>query len=86
MLIRKVMKSCGIHHDGIGPATLRHVFRTAADGARDQVAANYIMGHSDNSMAAHYRERIEDSRLRAVVDYVHDWLFAVAPVKEGGAA
>ena len=27
------------------------------------------------SMAAHYRERISDERLRRVADYVHDWLF-----------
>ena len=34
------------------------------------------MGHSDPSMGAHYRERVEDSRLRAVTDHVRAWLFA----------
>jgi integrase len=67
---RDAMKAVGIHHEGIGFATLRHVFRTVADGCRDQVAINHIMGHSDPTMGAVYRERIDDSRLRAVADYV----------------
>jgi hypothetical protein len=33
------------------------------------------MGHSDASMAAVYRERIEDDRLVAVTDHVRQWLF-----------
>ena len=76
---RDLMKTVGVHREGIGFATLRHVFRTVDDGCRDQVAVNQIMGHADSSMAAVYRERIEDSRLRAVADFVHSWLFA-----EGG--
>ncbi|MEJ7595518.1 MAG: hypothetical protein WKF77_28725 [Planctomycetaceae bacterium] len=32
------------------------------------------MGHEDQSMAATYRQNIDDSRLKAVTDYVHDWL------------
>jgi integrase len=74
---RDLMKAVGVHRDGIGFATLRHVFRTVADGSRDQVAVNAIMGHSDTSMAAVYRERIDDSRLRAVSEHVHVWLFGV---------
>jgi integrase len=75
---RKVMKAVGIHRPGLGHYTLRHVFRTVADGARDQVAANAIMGHTAESgdMAAVYREQIEDSRLRAVTEHVRNWLFA----------
>ena len=30
-------------------------------------------------MAGHYRERIEESRLRAVADHVREWLFGEAP-------
>lgn len=72
---RDAMKAVGIHRDGIGFATLRHVFRTVADGSRDQVAVNHIMGHSDPSMGAVYRERIDDARLVAVAEHVRKWLF-----------
>ncbi len=53
----------------------RHTFETIAGGSRDQVAVNAIMGHVDDSMAAEYRETIEDSRLEAVADHVRNWLF-----------
>jgi integrase len=76
---RNLMRTVGIHHAGIGFYTLRHVFRTVADAARDPVAIDLIMGHSDPSMAGHYRERIEDSRLKAVAEHVRQWLFAEAP-------
>jgi hypothetical protein len=73
------MKAVGIHHDRIGFYTLRRVFRTIADAARDPVAIDLIMGHADPSMGGHYRERIEDSRLRAVAEHVRRWLFGEAP-------
>ena len=73
--MRGLMKAVGIHRDGIGFATLRHVFRTVADGSRDQVAVGHIMGHSDPSMGGVYRERIDDERLVAVVEHVRAWLF-----------
>jgi integrase len=69
------MKKLGIHRSGNGFYTLRHTFRTVADAARDHVAIDLIMGHTDPSMAAHYRERIDDGRLRAVTDHVRQWLF-----------
>ena len=54
---------------------LRHCFETEAGESRDQAVVNAVMGHVDNSMAAHYRERMSNQRLRAVVDHVHRWLF-----------
>jgi hypothetical protein len=39
------------------------------------VAANFIMGHVDSSIAGVYRERIDDSRLQAVVNFVLGWQF-----------
>jgi integrase len=56
---------------------LRHGFETVGGDSRDQVAVNHIMGHSDASMAAVYRERISDERLLAVVNHVRGWLFSV---------
>jgi integrase len=60
--------------------TLRHVHRTIADATRDRAAIDLIMGHGDASMGAHYRERIDDERLQAVVDHVRAWLLETKPV------
>jgi integrase len=75
-----LLRALGIHRDGLGFYTLRHVFRTVADAARDPVAIDLIMGHTDPSMGGHYRERVEDSRLQAVAEYVRRWLFWTAAV------
>ena len=58
-----------------------HTFETVAGGSKDQVAVDAIMGHVDATMAANYRERIDDDRLKAVVDYVHAWLFPIVKKK-----
>jgi integrase len=54
--------------------TIRHTFRTIADEAKDQPAADFVMGHESSHMSTVYRERIPDGRLRAVVDHVRSWL------------
>jgi integrase len=71
----ELLKACGLHREGLGFYTLRHVFRTVADAARDPVAIDLIMGHTDPTMAGVYRERIDDARLRAVADHVRKWVF-----------
>ena len=72
--MRKLLDRVAINgHRGF--YTLRHVFRTVADAARDPVAIDAIMGHADPSMGAVYRERIDDDRLRAVVEVVRKWLW-----------
>jgi integrase len=59
---------------GLGFYTLRHTFRTVADEAKDQPAADYIMGHEVPHMSSVYRETISDARLKAVADHVRAWL------------
>ncbi len=60
---------------GLSFYTLRHTFRTVADGAKDQPAADYIMGHEVAHMSSVYREGIDDGRLWAVADHVRAWVF-----------
>lgn len=64
-----------IKRPGVSFYALRHTFETIAGACRDQVAVDAVMGHIDSSMAAEYREHIDDDRLQDVVDYVHRWLF-----------
>ena len=71
----KLLLATGLRRNGLSFYTLRHSFATEAGASRNQVAVDAIMGHADPSMAAVYRERIDDSRLKAVVDHVHNWLF-----------
>jgi integrase len=72
----KLLKRLGINgRKGLGFYTLRHTFRTVADEAKDQPAADYLMGHEVAHMSSVYRETISDVRLRAVADQVRAWLF-----------
>ncbi len=72
----KLLRALGINsRKGLNFYTLRHTFRTVADGAKDQPAADFIMGHEVAHMSSVYREGIDDERLRAVSDHVRAWLF-----------
>jgi integrase len=77
--VAKLLRRLGINgRTGLGFYTLRHTFRTIADEAKDQPAADYVMGHEVPHMSSVYRETISDARLRAVTDHVRGWLFRVA--------
>jgi integrase len=71
----KLLKDAGLKKKGVSFYALRHVFETIAGETKDQVVVDRIMGHVDPSMAAGYREKIGDARLKAVADHVHAWLF-----------
>jgi integrase len=81
----KLLRKLGINgRKGLGFYTLRHTFRTVADEAKDQPAADYIMGHEVAHMSSVYRETISDARLKAVTDHVRAWLFP--PVQPAGSS
>lgn len=72
---------------GVGFYSLRRSFRTVAGGHLDERAIDLIMGHTRDDMGAVYTQRIEDGRLRAVVEHVCGWLFPAKPAakkKPGG--
>jgi integrase len=77
----ELLADAGLRREGFNFYALRHTFRTVADAARDPVAIDLIMGHTDPSMGGHYRERIDDSRLLAVTEHVRQWLFSNGPEK-----
>jgi len=73
--VAKLLRTLGLGgRKGLNFYTLRHTFRTVADGAKDQPAADHIMGHEVAHMSSVYREGIADERLKAVTDHVRGWL------------
>ncbi len=71
----KLTTKCKVERADRGFYSLRRTFETVAGATKDQVAVDYIMGHADESMAAVYRQGIEDQRLIDVGQHVHAWLF-----------
>ncbi len=57
---------------------LRRGFQTVGERSGDSVAVSHVMGHCPKSgdMSATYRQHIDDDRLVAVTQVVHDWLFS----------
>jgi integrase len=82
---RKLLDRLGINgRKGLGFYTLRHTFRTVADGTRDSVAADFCMGHEVPNMSSVYRETISDERLTTIATHVRRWLFG--PTSKPAAA
>ncbi len=79
---RILFKKLEINH-GASFYSLRRMTETIGGGCKDQVALDALMGHSRGDMASVYRLDIDDSRLEAVADHIHAWLFG-ARAKEGG--
>jgi integrase len=67
--------TCGVARSQRGFYSLRRTFETVAGDSKDQVAVDVVMGHCDQSMAAKYRQGIEDQRLIDVGQHVRNWLF-----------
>lgn len=71
----KVLKRLKINgRRSLGFYSLRHTFQTVSDETLDFPAISFIMGHAPTGMAARYRERIDDKRLKTVSDHVRKWL------------
>ncbi|OYP38909.1 tyrosine-type recombinase/integrase [Rhodopirellula sp. MGV] len=70
---RKLNHSLGLHQRGRGFYSLRHTFETIAGNCKDQIAVNFVMGHSDSSMAEVYRHGIAPKRIVDVCTYVRNW-------------
>ena len=64
---------------GLSFYSLRHTFRTVADATRDFPAVRLVMGNADETIDGVYRERIDDTRLAAIAEYVRAWLFGKNP-------
>ena len=73
-----------VKRPGLTFYSLRHTFQTIGEGAKDLAAVQSIMGHaaSSSDMSAAYRERVDDERLKAVVNHVRAWLFGIR--RQGG--
>jgi integrase len=71
----ELQDACGVRVRGRGFYALRHTFETISGELCDQVATDLVMGHLDASMAANYRQRIDDSRIQRITDHVRSWLY-----------
>ena len=90
----KLLVEIDLKKPGLNFYALRHGFETVAGSLGDQGAVDLIMGHADDTMAAAYRERSTDPRLRKlindrlqkVVDWAHEWLWPATATPATGNA
>ena len=74
---KRKMESLGLFKPGRGVSHLRHTHRTVADECLDLKAARTIMGHAGGIDEVYANPNdMNFSRLVAVTDTVHDWLYA----------
>ena len=73
----KLLEKVKIKRLGLSFYALRHTFYTVGEYCRDKDALEYIMGHAADGadMRPFYREETWISRLRAIVQHVHRWVF-----------
>jgi integrase len=71
----KLLTTLDLKRPGVNFYSLRHGFETVGGEHGDQIAVDRLMGHTDRSMASHYRERFSEARLHRVTDHIRDWLF-----------
>jgi integrase len=72
----KLLRALNINRrKGLGFYTLRHIFITVADEAKDQPAVDYIIGYEAPHISSVHPKTISDARLRAVTEHVRGWLY-----------
>ncbi len=71
----KSLNKTKLRRKGLSFYSLRHTFQTVAEECKDFPAIKHVMGHSDPSMSAVYREEISENRLKTVTDTVREWLW-----------
>lgn len=73
---RKLLKRLGMYRKNVTTFyTLRRTFETVAAASGEQVAVNYIMGHTPatDDMAAIYRQKTYNEPLEKVASFVREW-------------
>lgn len=78
---KRLMVKHGIELEQSGFGKLRATHRTAGDGANDANASKLIMGHAlgSSDTEEHYIRGVMDDRIKAVTDFVRNWLFESDP-------
>lgn len=69
-----LLTTCGLKRPRLNFYALRHTVVTIGEEMADKPALSLMLGHADSSVAAHYRERIDTNRLRAISDHIMLWL------------